>query len=881
MAAPSKTPRPSAQSSGLRLGWITNLLIGAAVLVTPGPVLGQYALVLRSGEAYEIKEVQIFLVNGKDSGRIWPGKAGDSGDPKGNGKLRQEKFSAANCLRKSDDGLLIHHAGSEWVSWIPELKSKDQGNAAERWAHAEITYKKSKQDKEATPLPWPQLQFLVPTVEGADALERLSSDFTQFTWPGRSPMDAFWDRQRLRAAIVKTYPTSAAAGRIHDSFQQSLALYLTTWDRGGRPATYLETALNVGAASTIAFPNDAALQKLTSDLRSRKALLDRRIAVLSSLEAGEQCDGYLIRYLDFEPFDASFPKLADARRTCYQQSAAVHLENAKFLAKKKNFAVALAELRIARQRQPDSEDIEREQESLRIAAARIASAEAASKGRKPDPFAPEQVQLRRHLQLAQSLLNDGKKAEAIEELKRAEASDPSAPDLLLMQARLAQNGGELVKAIAFLDRYEASGVTAEQFTAGDQLRTSIVYDLEKRKHALQDAIKADFSQQRFLGALQGSVSGLQLDPDNGEFLYYGGINAAILRKAAQGKGLIERYLKVSDSRSGDPKERRSAMNVLSMIDRNKTAAQPASNAQRSWFSGGEIPEGVFYDPLSLAFQPKVASVKASKKLKVTFSWNRSQLVSVVSKFEDAHTGMNIFSAVVAGAAAASGGVGTMVTQGIDSDTSVFQFTYYDKEPQVLRVSTTREEYHGGSSTSSISAGTTTGGVYTPGTTSTVSQGQDEEWQNSNEGFLTLLNNPRVDPDIARAATGVNITTGFSGNAYFHPFVWDGIHLFDLFYDSEGRIAFATEHGKTGRLEFSWDGRKLMKVIKREGSQSNAQVTYSRTLSYAGNKLILETIEFRGRSSKITYKYDKQDKLIEAECSEDLSLDSRSRTATFL
>jgi hypothetical protein len=65
---------------------------------------------------------------------------------------------------------------------------------------------------------------------------------------------------------------------------------------------------------------------------------------------------------------------------------------------------------------------------------------------------------------------------------------------------------------------------------------------------------------------------------------------------------------------------------------------------------------------------------------------------------------------------------------------------------------------------------------------------------STNGFLTLWNNPRLDTRLAHLATGKRVAVGFSGNRYFHPFVWDAIHMFELDYDEQGRVSHAWELG---------------------------------------------------------------------------------------
>ena len=51
------------------------------------------------------------------------------------------------------------------------------------------------------------------------------------------------------------------------------------------------------------------------------------------------------------------------------------------------------------------------------------------------------------------------------------------------------------------------------------------------------------------------------------------------------------------------------------------------------------------------------------------------------------------------------------------------------------------------------------------------------------------------------------------------------------------------------------------------------------MTYAGDQLTGEIISFRGRNSKIEYKY-RGDQLAEANCGDDASIDGRSRHVTF-
>lgn len=151
---------------------------------------------------------------------------------------------------------------------------------------------------------------------------------------------------------------------------------------------------------------------------------------------------------------------------------------------------------------------------------------------------------------------------------------------------------------------------------------------------------------------------------------------------------------------------------------------------------------------------------------------------------------------------------------------------------------------------------------------------------STSGYLTLWNSPRLDTRLAYMVTGKRVAVGFSGNRFFHPFIWDAIHFFELDYDDQGRVSHAWELDEPNapRLDFTWEGQKLMSVV---GHGHAEEIVYSRTLSYSGERLVSESITQGGKTSKIQYKYNKQGVLTEAECDTDLSLDGRSRKVEFL
>ena len=150
------------------------------------------------------------------------------------------------------------------------------------------------------------------------------------------------------------------------------------------------------------------------------------------------------------------------------------------------------------------------------------------------------------------------------------------------------------------------------------------------------------------------------------------------------------------------------------------------------------------------------------------------------------------------------------------------------------------------------------------------------------GFLTLWNDPRLDTRLAFKTTGKRAAVGFSGNHFFEPFAWDGIHLFEFDYDAQGRVAHAWELDEPAapRLDFTWEGQRLLQLTAHDNSPAGA-VVYSRVLNYTADRLTGEVITSQGSTSHIEYKYDKQGQLVEASADADHTLDGRSRKVYFV
>jgi hypothetical protein len=303
----------------------------------------------------------------------------------------------------------------------------------------------------------------------------------------------------------------------------------------------------------------------------------------------------------------------------------------------------------------------------------------------------------------------------------------------------------------------------------------------------------------------------------------------MLRKETDGQTYLNQYLKSSGSMLSDSKRRAAVTNLLPVVV--APPKQPEGNP--NWFSGYNSPPGLFYCPVSLMPNAHPADVRASKDQTASFQWSAGHLLSVR----------------------------TSTTKPVASDVTVY-FDYSGEGTGVRRVGT---EPFADEKSDTPNVRLTTEGPVGPGKGS----------------YVELFNDP-VNPYMVERLTGKRVATLVAGNSYFHPFVWSGVHVFMVQYDAQGRVTSAEEiHAKNQGprvLSFEWDGPRLLSITER-GAKPGTPVTYKREMHYAGNRLTDEVIHFQGKDSKIDYKYS-GDRLTEAECAVDPSIDSRSRKVTF-
>ncbi len=926
---------------------------------------GSFLVVTRTADGWSLQAVESVTVNGKEKLR-GAGSAGNTAtwDAKSIGKLAEEQLSSFVVVRRAADGALLGRTGAgDWQALLPEAsQTKTAEPAASLWKSAIVAVKKDHKDKSASSIRTDEIYAILPGADPAASAGMLATDISLHHLPGMTEGDAFAQMVAFMPAAVKTFPESAKT--VHEYLAQSISAHIRTWQDGDAAVTVLNEAMALTSAADAAFPGDSALSASSTQVRNLRKWLDRRVAILRALDAGKQSDAFLAGYHDFEIFDKSFPQLSKARLAHMQASAKLHLETAKALRDAGDYLDAIRHLLIARWRDSKLTETNDVLEQVRLEVAKLSSQKYAEIRQNVDPRSPAQVQVQRRLLLAEQYMNDGKPEEAEKALAEAETIDKDEPRVTLLQAKLAVTRGDLGKALALLDNYAGIAITPLDFADGEKLRASVLYSIQTSADRTRGELSKDMDQQRFAAALESAADGLKLDNENPDFLYEAGVNACVLRHCDRAAPLLHRFLDLTDSADADHNRRIAAVQLLREAESAaqtdpKLTRKPPEAAEVSWFSGGPLEHATLYDPISLAFQPKVSRIDASDHLTVAYEWTGNQLRSVHAKYEEKKTGGNI--ARLAGAAAASaGGLSTTLAwKSADRETNDFYFNYYDDVPQVLKVSrdnavvkgTTKRisipgigiygpfagigalgalsnlgrlgslgqmgslgalagrgsigglpSFGNVSSLGSIGGTANLGGAAgimssvsgagrMPGISGFMSSGAGHQLSpqtysvvndpqgGSSAGFLTLWNSPRLDTRLAFKATGKRAAVGFAGNSYFHPFIWDGIHLFEFDYDDQGRVRHAWELDNPGapRLDFAWDGQRLLKITGRD---SGGGVVYSRTLNYSNERLTSESISSHAGNSHIEYKYGKTGRLVEADCDADRSIDGRSRKIYF-
>jgi hypothetical protein len=746
-------------------------------------------------------------------------------DPNTIKKLSKVELSQAGVLRNGGAGRLVRLAETGREVVLPEdfgLKAPDKAENVP--GPLTLTLVRSKKNK--------QIDTLAPEQFYA-FLDGAPPDRTVFEFVSNAKAFGSLDEQlRAMEGFVKSFPGTPAVAELRASLERQMATELADLENGGPFGELLRTQ-RFGELARRAFPTDATLQKLYERILDRRAFIEAKAALMPSLALAGDWDLVLENYKDFERYQPSFPSLVSLRQQAYEESARAHSRRARAFSQRQDHEDGTREASLAQSRDPNNKDIGALVEEQKREDA-LAAARKAEKDRKPlAPGSSQESSFNRAIQFAGNAIRDKDYPQAETRIEEARRVNAEAPEIYLMSAQLLKALDRLSEALDKLDVYDRMVTSPADRQNSETVRNDVLYALQKKKDANRKDIDALLKNKEYSKLDLLLRDALVSDPNDLEYLYYGGIGAAVVRNGDRAKKLLASYLEKSDSLAGDRGFRDRAGRVLNSLNAEKPVA--ANDGTANWFSGRKLPDGVYYDPESLAFQIPIGTV-AGNKITWTFEWDKQRLQSIQTSFEDTNgNGLRLFRQL-GGAAALDADAGT-------DDPGNFFFHYL--EPGYLLGVRTRAAKPPAAG-AQAAAPAPKPPAFRVVVASKGPNGPrylaDEEQQPE----MVFPSHPLVDLGILNVLEGQSVGTTIAGSSTFNPFLWDGLHYFTVTYDAQGRADTAQEWGVDNRVMFTWDGQRLKEI--RAYRKDSATPYYRRTITYKGSAIDNEEITLNSKSA---------------------------------
>jgi hypothetical protein len=778
-------------------------------------------LVKRSDKGYEFIDAVSVTVNGKDKAIVLGSQPKIVGPAK---NLPSVKLTGM-IIKDANSGVAAQSERGELAYLLPEGIAKDNpGDPARAWLGAKISFKRTASDK--TPFDVPFAAFVAFLPRGVIGLVEMCTDDAALQLIGGKGK-AFSTQVELLPATVRAFSASPGAEPLKRYVERSMRQRYDQFENGTTGLDVLNQALGYVELSKSAFPGDPEQEKLRTAIVNRKAWLDRKSAIQRAFAAAEQWDAFIAGDREFERFLSAFPDLAGKHTQALTASLQNHELTGKARMAEGEYGAALREFRLASARQPSNRALQKQLRDAWTEYSRLTAID--NQGKRRQLTAGDRENLNAALHFAARWKEQKKLDLALKSVLEAEAIDRESLPMLLRKAEILASMGDIGGALKALDEYDLHAIGDER-NESSKLRNELMFQLTDSIQTLKTQLQKSWSEFSFNRAHALALQGVRLKEDDAELLFQAGLSSLVTRKQKESQAFFARYLEISNTLDANSEERLRVRNVLSSM---RGSGVRQAEGEANWLSGDKLPAGVFYSPVSLAFQPRVDRIEASEKFKVAYEWEGNRLKAVTPTFEK--------------------------NERVTGEKRI-TFAYDDSAAQVIAVAAD-------------------GDAKAPS-----SSDPDERFK---AAALVVLNSPYVDPIAVQNLTRANVTLCIAGNKWFHPFVWDRIHYFKLTYDSEGRVTHAREIADPRSapgdewLEFEWDGAQLRAVRGFKGPDGRNRVkTYERVLQYQAGQLLSEEIRIaRGQTAQITYKYIGT-KLASAVCTKDQTIDDRSRRVTF-
>jgi len=481
--------------------------------------------------------VSSLLVNGKDKVLV----TRMEGDPGPLNKLPSNKLGGTMVRDGKTGALLSLLSGGAPELLLPTgLPKGTPADPKSIWADAKLNYRNAASDKTGTDLPVSDvIAFLA---NGSAGLPEICADAKLLSIiAGKNDIRSL--QFSLVTEAVKSYRGQPVATALDSFVRSSMSTSLKRFSNGIDSAQSLDDGLHFARISDTAFPTEAEHKRLRDELRSSRAWLDRRLAMLRALEAGGQYDAYLIGFRDFEKHQSSFPDFINRHQEALKQSLALHRKAGADRLARREYSSAYRELKLASYREPSNSALQKE---FSVAWVEYSREIAVSRQlQRPQMSEGQRVTLNRAISFAKQYLDQRKLDNALRSVLEAEAIYPRDLQTLLTKAEIYAARNEIVKALDTLDEYDLNAAGDER-AAATALRDKLAFQLTDSLTELKKQIASAWTAQRFNTTRKLALMGLQADDRDAELLYYAGMSSLVTRGPEAGK-FLARYLEVSDT----------------------------------------------------------------------------------------------------------------------------------------------------------------------------------------------------------------------------------------------------------------------------------------------------------------------------------------------
>jgi tetratricopeptide (TPR) repeat protein len=629
---------------------------------------------------------------------------------------------------------------------------------------------------------------------------------------------SFDEQLAAMRGFVASFPGSPATKLFRDSLERRIYAGLSVFEEGG-PFHDLLAMRRFSELGREAFPADAPLKALDDRIMNRIQFVTDRPKLLRSLGALGDWDTLLNKYQEFERYESSFPEMQALRQEALEEDTRAHSRRARAFEQRSDFDQAAREAAAALVRDPSNREIRKLLGDEKVLASQGEAQSNASRRKILPKGLPADVRFGNALNYADRAIGDKDYKKAQDSILDADRENPGAPEVILARAKLFATQGRNAEALPLLDQYDRLVANGTEREKGYDVRRQVLYDLDRMKDATRQQMAGLLKDGQYSKLDELMRGAMKVDPDDPDFLYQGGITAAVLRDTERAKTILNQFLARSNAIGVDPKQRERARRMLALLKDQKPPAVRKS-------------DGVYYDPQSLAFQVPLDSVTTGK-LRMAFNWANGRLDSIRTAFDDDKAAATYRALVVAGAADS----GANAAAGSADDSGHFFFEYHPSG--VLREVLPKK---------SALAPAKTYSVHVAHNDKGFARLVDDEGHPE----AVLPDHPYIDPAVLSIVEGSPVTSVIAGNSFFNPFLWDGVHAFTVLYDRQGRAESAQEWNADNLVRFSWEGNQLVAV--RAYRKNSETPYYQRAISYNGSIITGEDYSINGRNGKIKYIY---------------------------